>query len=63
MTVADLITELQRLPQHLPVRVLMSEFDVPLDEGEMIFVFPEEADAQNVYGVHQAGGFVLIEGG
>ena len=27
MTVADLITELQRLPQQMPVKVLLSHFN------------------------------------
>ncbi len=58
MNVADLITELQRLPQQLPVKVLLGTF---IDDDGSIF-YLHEADALPVDSVRQSGGYVLIKG-
>jgi hypothetical protein len=58
MTVADLITELQRLPQQMPVKVLLSHFN---DTDGYVFHL-NEADALPADTVRQSGGYVLITG-
>ena len=58
MTAADLIAALQRLPQHLPVKVLLGTFsDV---DGSSIYL--HEGDALPVDSVRQSGGYILIKG-
>lgn len=59
MTVADLITELQRLPPDLPVRVLLDRvYSVPND-GEITLC---ESDALPLDTVRRSGGYVLLTG-
>lgn len=58
MTAADLITALQRLPQHLPVKVLLGTFN---DADGSIF-YLHEGDALPVDSVRQSGGYILIKG-
>lgn len=60
MTVSDLINELQRMPQHLPVRVLV---DVFYDADGTVFYLEEGLDDGPVDAVRQSGGYVLIKGG
>lgn len=48
MSVAELIEELKRLPQHMPVKVVPER--------------KHEGSAQDVYTVSQRGGFVLLRG-
>lgn len=62
MTVTDLITELQRLPQHLPVKLLMTSVSQDFAEGDSVTIYPGESDAATADRVTQRGGFVLIEG-
>ena len=56
MTVADLIAELQKLPQHRPVRVLLTEC---LDAEEYTITL-SEADAREAAEVRDYGSHVLI---
>ena len=58
MTAADLIAALQRLPQHLPVKVLLGNVD---DADGSIF-YLHEGDALPVDSVRQSGGYILIKG-
>lgn len=59
MTVAELITELQRQPQQQPVRVLMhTVFD---NRGDP--VHQDEGDAIALEYVRINAGFVLLAGG
>lgn len=62
MTVADLIAELQRMPAHLPVKVLMTSVSQDYADGDSVTLYPGEADAATADRVSQRGGFVLIEG-
>jgi len=59
MTVADLITELQRLPQQMPVKVLLSEVYSTTEDAQIYLC---EADALPADTVRQSGGYVLITG-
>ena len=58
MTAADLIAALQRLPQHLPVKVLLGTVN---DADGGIF-YLHEGDALPVDSVRQSGGYILIKG-
>ena len=59
MTAADLIAALQRLPQHLPVKVLLGTFN---DEADGGIFYLHEGDALPVDSVRQSGGYILIKG-
>lgn len=66
VTVADLIDELKRMPQHQPVKVLISEVyggndDTGQFNGEMVIPLNIE-DAIEAYSVRWEGNFVLIKG-
>ena len=58
MTAADLIAALQRLPQHLPVKVLLGT----VDDGYGNISYLREGDALPVDSVRQSGGYILIKG-
>ena len=58
MTAADLIAALQRLPQHLPVKVLLGT--VYVADGSIFHLI--EGDALPVDSVRQSGGYILIKG-
>ena len=58
MTAADLIAALQRLPQHLPVKVLLGTVNVA--DGSIFRLI--EGDALPVDSVRQSGGYILIKG-
>ena len=61
MTVADVIAELQRYPQHLPVRVLVSSVIVCDETGEGE-IHLSEFDATEATDVRFEGGHVLVSG-
>ena len=63
MTVSELIAELQALPAHLPVKVLMRAVwvNVPWSEQAECMV-PAESEAGPIDTVRAAGGYVLIKG-
>lgn len=61
MTIADLIAELQRLPQHLPVRVLMSSIITITEFGEDE-IRPSDAEAIPATEVKYEGGHVTVIG-
>lgn len=58
MTVTDLITELQRLPPDLPVRVVLAKFH---DDDGSVFDL-HEGDSRPLYSVLAGGGYVLLTG-
>ena len=59
MNVQQLIQELQQLPQHLPVRLLMSDVYHPECEyGNPL----DESNAQLLDRARLAGGYILLEG-
>lgn len=58
MIAADLIAALQRLPQHLPVKVVLGRFNDA--DGSIIYL--HEGDALPVDSVRQSGGYILIKG-
>ena len=58
MTAADLIAALQRLPQHLPVKMLLGT----VDDGYGNISYLREGDALPVDSVRQSGGYILIKG-
>jgi hypothetical protein len=67
MTVADLIRELQRMPQHQPVRVVSGlvrlnehELQHALQSGGLFM--PHEIDATEADDVQPWGSFVLVRG-
>lgn len=62
MTVADLIAELQRMPQHLPVRLLMGSASQEFAEGNSVTIHLDESDALPVDTVRACGGYVLLRG-
>ena len=59
MTVAELIAELQRHPPSKPVRVVMSQFYM-YDEAGEILVHVNAANAQVADDVRNEGAYVLI---
>lgn len=67
MIVADLIAELQRMPQHQPVRVVAGL--TRLTEGELQHALesgglfaPHDVDATEALEVDRMGAYVLIRG-
>lgn len=64
MTVADLIAELQRLPQHLPVKTVIATAEQCFAEGDAVTLtlHLSDLDALPVDTVRAAGGYVLITG-
>jgi hypothetical protein len=55
VNVADLIAELQKMPQHRPVRVMVTS--IYIDDGEMSL---SEEDASEAADVMDRGSHVLI---
>lgn len=62
MNVSDLIAELQRLPQHLPVKVLLDSVTTISAEHGYDDQTLTEADALPADQVLRCGGYVLIKG-
>ena len=59
LTVSQLIEELQRMPQHLPVHVTLSEVTIAYEDSEDTFQLGTH-DAQPADRVRHEGAFVLI---
>lgn len=61
MTVAELIRELQTMPQHLPAKVVLTRVATCDELGDHDIELNDD-DAENVDDVRRSGGFVLIKG-
>jgi len=61
MTVADLIEDLKKMPQRLPVRVVLSEVYIKDESGETMMPLCINDASEAAYVRHE-GSFILIQG-